>query len=266
MGWGSALAVPESPRWLVKMGRRDQARRTLARIGGEAYSDAGLRDIEASLAHADGEQPRWSEVFAPAYRKVVWIGVILGVLQQWSGINVIFNYAEEIYRNAGYSVNNILFNIVITGTINLVFTFVAMATVDRLGRRPLMLLGFAGTGLIHILLGFAYFAGLKGVFVLGLTLAAIGCYAMSLAPVTWVLIAEIFPNRIRGTAVSVAVSALWIACFILTFTFPPLNRALGAAGTFWVYGGICLAGFVFLFLRVPETKNKTLEQIATEFQ
>lgn len=261
----SVLLVPESPRWLAKTGRLDQAKRTLTRIGGASYGAGALQEIVASLTHAENERPQWNEVFAPASRKVLIIGITLAVLQQWSGINVIFNYAEEIYRNAGYGVNDILFNIVITGAINLVCTLIAIATVDRIGRRPLMLLGFAGVALFHILLGVAYYSGVTGGFVLALTLAAIGCYAMSLAPVVWVLIAEIFPNRIRGSAVAVAVSALWIACFILTYTFPPLNRALGAAGTFWLYGAICLAGFAFIHRCIPETKNQTLEQIEKEF-
>ena len=193
------------------------------------------------------------------------IGIVLAVLQQWSGINVIFNYAEEIYRNAGYGVSDVLVNIVITGAINLVFTLVAMGMVDRFGRRALMLVGFAGICVSHLLLGLAYWFGLRGLPVLVLTLATIACYAMSLAPVIWVLISEIFPNRIRGVAVSIAVSALWIACFALTFTFPVLNRALGAAGTFWVYSAICVGGFIFVLRLVPETKSKTLEQIEREF-
>jgi SP family xylose:H+ symportor-like MFS transporter len=152
------------------------------------------------------------------------------VLQQWSGINSIFNYAEEIYRSAGYGIGDIMFNIVITGTINLVFTLVAIAMVDRVGRRTLMLVGCAAIGVSHVLLGGAYAAGLKGLPVLVFTLCSLGAYALSLAPVTWVLIAEIFPNRVRGAAVSVAVSALWVACFILTFAFPLLQRTAGNQG------------------------------------
>jgi len=186
------------------------------------------------------------------------------VLQQWSGINVIFNYAEEVFRAAGYGVSSILFNIVITGAVNMVFTFVAIRTVDRLGRRVLMLLGCAGIGIFHTLIGFGYQFQLKGLVVVIPLLSTIACYAFSLAPVTWVLISEIFPNRIRGAAVSVAVSALWVACFILTYTFPLLNSALGAARTFWLYAAICAAGFVFILLRVPETKGKTLEKIESE--
>jgi len=153
---------------------------------------------------------------------------------------------------------------VVTGTINLLFTLAALGFVDRIGRRTLMLTGCAGIAASHLMVGAAYHFGWKGLPVLVLTLATIAAYAMSLAPVTWVLISEIFPNRVRGAAVSVAVSALWIACFILTFTFPVLNASLGAAGTFWLYGGICGAGFLFVLLRVSETKGKTLEQIERE--
>jgi len=254
-----AFTVPESPRWLLGRGVKESARRTLERIGGEAYADREIHAIGQSLY----EQPTidWRELLNARFLRILTTGVILAILQQWSGINVIFNYAEEIYRAAGYGVSDILFNIVITGTINLVFTLLALGFVDRLGRRALMLAGCAGIALSHLLLGIAYASGMKGLPVLILTLAAIACYAMSLAPVTWVLIAEIFPNRIRGVAVSIAVSALWIACFLVTFTFPVLNRTLGSAGTFWVYSGICAAGFAFVGLRVPETKGKTLEEI-----
>jgi MFS family permease len=124
-----------------------------------------------------------------------------------------------------------------------------------------MLLGAAGLAAIYVAMGFCYYSGVKGLPMLLLVLAAIGCYAMSLAPVTWVVISEIFPNRIRGAAMSVAVSALWIACFILTYTFPMLNATLGSAGTFWLYAAICVAGFFFIKLKLPETKGKTLEQI-----
>jgi sugar porter (SP) family MFS transporter len=262
----ATLAVPETPRWLARRGRGGEARRILARIGGEEYSAAALAEIEQSLAQAESGAVGWRELLSRRHTKLLLIGVTLAVLQQWSGINVIFNYAEEIYRNAGYNVNDILFNLVLTGSINLVCTLVAIGTVDRVGRRPLMMAGFAGTGCIHLLLGLAYRTGYSGTLVLVLTLAAIGCYAMTLAPVVWVLIAEIFPNRIRGAAVAVAVSGLWVACFLLTFTFPPLNRALGAAGTFWLYGAICLAGFGFIRRWIPETKNKTLEQIESSFE
>jgi MFS transporter, SP family, xylose:H+ symportor len=260
----SALLIPESPRWLARAGDNARARRTLARIGGEQYSEEALAEIQSALGTEEQTGTAWRELQAPRIRKLLLIGICLAVLQQWSGINIIFNYAEEIYRNAGYGVSDILFNIVITGTINLVFTLVALGLVDKFGRRALMLFGCAGIALSHTVLGFAYRSGTKGLPVLALTLCTIGCYALSLAPVTWVLISEIFPNRVRGLAVSISVSALWIASFLLTFTFPILNRTLGSAGTFWTYATVCLAGFFFVFWRVPETKGRTLEQVEHE--
>jgi predicted MFS family arabinose efflux permease len=197
-------------------------------------------------------------------RKVLFLGVGLAVLQQWCGINVIFNYAEEIFAAAGYNISDTLMNIAWTGSVNMAFTFVALGIVDRGGRRPLMLFGFASLAVIYIAMGCCYQGGVKGLPMLLLVLAAIACYAMSLAPVVWVIISEIFPNRIRGAAMSVAVCALWIACFLLTFTFPQMNAKLGPAGTFWTYAAICALGFIFVKLRLPETKGKTLEQIEKE--
>ncbi len=258
----AALFVPESPRWLLKRGMTEGARTTLARIGGTAYADQAVAEIGATLSDDGGV--RWADLFSPGVRRALGIGIALAVLQQWSGINVIFNYAEEIYRGAGYGVSDVLFNIVITGAINLVFTLVALQFVDRVGRRPLMLIGCAAIGIAHFLIGMAYRGGLRGLPVLILTLAAIAGYAMSLAPVTWVLISEIFPNRIRGRAISVSVSALWIASFALTYSFPWISKTLGSSGTFWLYAGICFIGFGFVFRGVPETRGKTLEQIERE--
>jgi MFS transporter, SP family, xylose:H+ symportor len=256
-----ALFIPESPRWLAKSGFIDQARHVLARIGGQSYGNETLREIQNALAIERQASTPWHELASPSILKILVIGVVLAVLQQWSGINIIFNYAEEIYRSAGYGVSGTLFNIVITGTINLVFTIGALVLVDRFGRRALMLFGCAGIALFHTVLGVTYRVGTKGLLILLITLCTIACYALSLAPVTWVLISEIFPNRIRGLGVSISVSALWLASFLLTFTFPILNHGLGTAGTFWIYGAICMAGFFFVLVRVPETKGKTLEEI-----
>ena len=255
------LFIPESPRWLAKSGFIDQARRILARIGGQPYGNEALSEIQNALGIEQQANMPWHELVSPSVLKILVIGVVLAALQQWSGINIIFNYAEEIYRSAGYGVSGTLFNIVITGTINLVFTIGALVLVDRFGRRALMLFGCAGIALSHAVLGVTYRVGTKGLPVLLITLCTIACYALSLAPVTWVLISEIFPNRIRGLGVSISVSALWLASFLLTFTFPILNHWLGMAGTFWIYGAICMAGFLFVLARVPETKGKTLEEI-----
>ena len=253
--------VPESPRWLAKKGRSDRAQRVFAKIGGGAYAAEAMKEINESIASESAQKVRFRDLLDPRLRKVLVLGVVLAVFQQWCGINVIFNYAEEIFKAAGYDVSTVLKNIAWTGSVNLLFTFVALATVDRAGRRPLMLLGAGGLTLIYLALGGCYAAGVKGLPLLLLVLAAIGCYAMSLAPVTWVVIAEIFPNRIRGAAMSVAVTALWLACFILTYTFPLLNTALGPAGTFWLYAAICVAGLVYIKCNLPETKEKTLEEI-----
>jgi sugar porter (SP) family MFS transporter len=256
----AALLVPESPRWLASRGHAERALRVLERLGGNAYA----RQVMDDFARASSlEEPRTGlrELLSPGIFRLLLLGVALAVLQQWCGINVIFNYAQEIFAAAGYQVSEILFNIVITGAVNVVFTLLALGTIDRYGRRFLLLTGVTGLALIYALLGLLYHLHMQGKPMLLLVLAAIACYAMSLAPATWVVIAEIFPTRVRGTAVAVAVSALWIACFLLTYTFPLLNAALGAAGTFWSYAAICVAGLLFLFFKLPETKGKSLEEI-----
>ncbi|MFZ0338536.1 MAG: MFS transporter, partial [Terracidiphilus sp.] len=217
--------------------------------------------IEETLRTSAASRVRWRDLFGKGTRNLVWIGMALAALQQWSGINILFNYAEEIYRSAGFGVSGIMFNIVITGAINLIFTLVAMTFVDRLGRRKLMLLGCAGVGLCHLGASLAYRMGMHGSAVLVLTLAAIACYSMSLAPVTWVLISEIYPNRLRSLGVSSAVAALWTVSFVLTYTFPFINRAFTTSGAFLVYAGVCFLGFVFVSAYVPETRGKTLEEI-----
>lgn len=256
--------VPESPRWQVKYGQDVAAGRTLARVGGTQYAEAELADIHRTLADEEIGHVRAGDLLERGVLRVLVLGVVLAVFQQWCGINVIFNYAADIFKAAGYGVSATMFNIVITGIVNLAFTLVAMATVDHFGRRGLMLIGAAGLAGIYAVLGAGYFAESTGPHMLALVLAAIACYAMSLAPVTWVVIAEIFPNRIRGAAMSIAVSALWIGCTALTFTFPWLRDHLGPHGAFWLYGAICLAGFVYIFYALPETKGKSLEEIERE--
>jgi SP family sugar porter-like MFS transporter len=255
--------VPESPRWLAKNGQPERARRVLARIGGEAFAQSELNDIEATLAN-EIARVDFRELLDPKLLPILGLGIFLAMFQQWCGINVVFNYAEEIFAAAGYKISDTLFNIVVTGAVMFVFTFVAIFTVDRLGRRPLMLFGAAGLSIAYLLLGSSYYLGLRGWPVLALVVVAVACYSFSLAPITWVILSEIFPNRIRGAAMAVAVFALWFGCFVLTYTFPFLNGNLGSAGTFWVYGGICAAGFVVIRRRLPETKDRSLEQIERE--
>ena len=258
------FTVPESPRWLAKNGRNEAANAVLTKIGGESYANAAVTEIKSTLVSGEVQKVRFADLLEARMRKVLALGIVLAVFQQWCGINSIFNYAEEIFRAAGYDISTVLKNIAWTGSVNMLFTFVALGTVDRAGRRPLMLLGAAGLAVIYTAMGFCYANHVHGLPVLLLVLVAIACYSMSLAPVTWVVISEIFPNRIRGAAMSVAVTALWAACFILTYTFPILNAKLGAAGTFWLYAAICVAGFVFILIKLPETKGKSLEQIERE--
>jgi MFS family permease len=222
-----------------------------------------VADIDATLSQDHG-RINYRELLSPKLLKILGLGIFIAVFQQWCGINVIFNYAQEIFEAAGYDVSGMMFNIVITGIVNLVFTFVAIKTVDRWGRRPLMMLGSCGLMITYAVLGGCYYFELKGIIVLVVVLIAIACYSMTLAPITWVLLSEIFPNRIRGAAMSICVSALWIACFVLTVTFKPINAALGAAGTFWLYGVISLVGFLVIRWLVPETKGKSLEEIERE--
>jgi len=200
----------------------------------------------------------------PGMKKILIIGIVLAAFQQWCGINVIFNYAEEVFEAAGYGVSDILFNIVVTGSVNLVFTFVALYTVDRLGRRALLLIGAGGLAGIYAFMGAAYYFQVTGWPLLLLVVIAIACYAMSLAPVTWVVLSEIFPNKIRGAAMAVGTVSLWLASFFLAYTFPLLNDWLGASGTFWLYGLISAGGFVFIYKKLPETKGKSLEEIEQE--
>lgn len=259
------FAVPESPRWLMKAGRTAAASKVLEQVGGHAYATSAVADIERTLSAEETNHVRFQDLLEPSVLKVLTLGIGLAVLQQWCGINVIFNYAQEVFHAAGYDVSGIMQTIVLTGIVNLVFTLVAIYTVDTVGRRKLMLFGTASLAAIYAVLGAAYYSGSQGFHMVLLVVAGIACYAMTLAPATWVVIAEIFPNRIRGAAMSVAVLALWLACTVLTFTFPYLNRLLGPHGTFWLYGAICLLGYLFIWQRLPETKEKTLEQIEKDF-
>lgn len=267
MFWGEAFPaaafmiliffIPESPRWLALMGRKADATKILKKIGGAEYAALEI----AASEYADGGKPEaggLKALFSRRYPKILILGIFIAVFQQWCGTNVIFNYAQEIFADAGYDLGDMLFNIVLTGITNVIFTFVAIFTVDRIGRRPLMLCGAGGLAVIYLILGTCYMMEVKGMFMIILVVAAIACYAMTLGPVTWVLIAEIFPDRVRAVAVAVCTFALWTGCLTLTYSFPLLNASLGSYGTFWIYSAICFGGFSYFLKALPETKGKRL--------
>ena len=230
--------IPESPVYLKMKNEK---------AGEIQKTEAGLKDL-----------------FQHKYGRVLLLGLVIAVFQQWCGTNVIFNYAQEIFVGAGFDVDGMFINIVITGIANVIFTFVALYTIERWGRRTLMLIGAGGLGLIYLTLGTCYFLEVKGVMMVALVVTAISVYAMTLGPVTWTLLAEIFPHRIRGIAMATCTFALWVGCCTLTFSFPSMNAALGSCGTFWIYSAICLCAFLFLWRRCPETKGKSLEQLENE--
>ena len=211
-----------------------------------------------------GKRSEVSLLSSKKYRRVLLLGLIIAVFQQWCGTNVIFNYAQEIFTGAGYDVDGMFIDIVITGIANVIFTIVALYTIERWGRRTLILIGAGGLGLIYLTLGTCYFFEVKGLVMVCLVVTAISVYAMTLGPVTWTLLAEIFPHRVRGIAMATCTFALWVGCCTLTFSFPSMNAALGSSGTFWIYSAICAAAFLFLWNRCPETKGKSLEELEKE--
>ena len=223
-----------------------------------------LKMKAATMSQRAGKEAGLKELLQSKYGKVLLLGLVIAVFQQWCGTNVIFNYAQEIFTGAGYDVDGMFIDIVITGIANVAFTFVALYTIEKWGRRTLMLIGAGGLGLIYLTLGTCYFLEVKGVVMVCLVVTAISIYAMTLGPVTWTLLAEIFPNRIRGVAMATCTFALWVGCCTLTFSFPSMNAALGSSGTFWIYSGICLVAFIFLWNRCPETKGKSLEELEKE--
>lgn len=229
--------IPESPVYLRERGR----------LAAERSKEAGLKDL-----------------FQHRYAKVLTLGLVIAVFQQWCGTNVIFNYAQEIFVGAGFNVDGMFINIVITGVANVIFTIVALYTVERWGRRTLMLIGACGLGIIYAVLGTCYALHMTGMLMVALVVCAISCYAMTLGPITWVLLSEIFPAKVRGVAMATCTFALWVGCCTLTFSFPSMNAALGSSGTFWIYSVICLVALVYLWRCCPETKGRSLEELENE--
>lgn len=256
------LFVPESPRWLLKAGRESDSRKVLGRIGNSAFIDSTVTAIRHTI---HGEvRTNFRMVFKKAVLPIVVIGVCLAIFQQFCGINVVFNYTTNIFQSVGASSTEQLLQAVYISLVNLVFTLVALSLVDKWGRKSLMLIGAGGLAILYVVIGYILFQG-SGAGLSVFILMAIGVYAMSLAPLTWVLISEIFPNQIRGVATSVAVISLWLAYFILVFTFPIIEKHFGGAVAFWGYSVICVLGFLFIWKKLPETKGKSLEEIESEF-
>lgn len=254
--------LPESPRWLIRAARDLEAKKVLMSIGNFSFADQSFKAIHQSLTHE--KRVDFRVLFRKPFFAPVLLGIGLAIFQQFCGINVVFNYTTTIFESIGFSKGDQLMQTVFIGAVNLLFTFLAMGLVDKIGRKPLMLFGSAGLAILYILIAIALQE--KSSLSAVLLLSAIGLYATSLAPVTWVLITEIFPNNIRSKATSTAVVCLWGAYFILTFSFPVLAEFMGGiAHTFYLYAGICVVGAFFIAFKIKETKGKTLEEMDAVF-
>jgi sugar porter (SP) family MFS transporter len=252
--------VPESPRWLVQKGRTAEARTILEKVGGTQHAETQIATIENGSRIEEGG---FSELFTTTYRQPLIIAVLLMICSQLCGINAIIYYSSKIFESAGAVKNAAFTSSVWIGLVNLIFTFVAIALVDKAGRRPLLLIGTAVQFFALTLVGWLFRTGQHGVALLICIMVFIASFAMAMGPIPWILCSEIFPNKIRGRAMSVATFTIWTSCYIVAQTFPILNdsQAIGPAMTFWIYALISLFSFVFVFALVPETKGRTLEEI-----
>ena len=257
----SLFVIPESPRWLTARKKEEEALQVLRRIAGADFARHELAEIRASL-EGMRQRPALRDAFDVRYRPVLLMGVFLAVFQQWSGINVIFFYAPDVFARARFGIDDALFQTTLIGVINIVFTLLAMAVIDRMGRKVMMLVGSAGMAACYVLVGWLFLTGQTGgTAMIAVLLAAPAFFAFGLGPTVWVVISEIFPNRIRGVAMSVATFSLWSACYLLTLTFPVFVEVFNAANTFWIYAVICAVGFYVILRYLPETKGLSLEEL-----
>lgn len=256
--------VPESVRWLVKNGQEENAIRVLDRIGGKAYAMDQVKEVKKTISRQDVSHVNFKQLLNSRVLKFIGLGVFLAFLQQWSGLNVIIYYASDIFQAAGYNLKEMMLNIVVIGTVMVLSVVVTMATVDKVGRKTLLLFGTSSMALVYALIGYCFYANYGGFLIVLLVLANVMFYSITLAPLLWVVLSEIFPNRIRGAAMSIAAFAHWVGNFTLTFSFPTIKENLGWANNFWLYGIICAVGFVVLYYILPETKGKSLEEIEHE--
>lgn len=257
---GLLFTVPESPRWLAQRGREEEALAILARVGGEEHA---RREMAAMRAAASLEEGKFRELFTGAFAKPLVFAVVLMACSQFCGINAIMYYSTKIFATAGGGTNAAFTSSVWVGLINLLFTFVAIALVDQAGRRPLLLVGTAIQTFALGLVGWMFHTQQQGVGLLVCVILFIAAFAMSLGPIGWLFCSEVFPNKVRGRAMSIAAFTVWVSCYVVAQTFPMLNDspAIGPAKTFWLYAAVSLASFVFVALFIPETKGRTLEEI-----
>lgn len=254
------ILVPESVRWLVKNGQDLKAGKILEKIGGKKYAQNEVASIKDTIKD-EIAKVNFGELFRGKLFKVILLGIFITVFQQWCGMNAIFYYATDIFKAAGYDMKEMMLQIVVIGTIMVLSVIVTILVVDKIGRKTLMLFGAGSLAIIYIIEGYFFYIGYIGLPIIILTLASVAFYSFTLAPVQWVILSEIFPNRIRGAAMSFVAIIMWFGNFSLTFMFPAINEALGWAKNFWLYALICIVGFIVLALFLPETKGKSLEQI-----